>query len=104
MFRINDHIIGGSKAYIIAEIGINHQGSVHKCRKLIHKAKIAGADAVPVPTDNPELVDKSTKPDCTFVKAMFNINFYFYLYEILTLYIFIIHSRMYLMVFAYSLR
>ena len=23
---------------------------------------IAGADAVPVPTDNPELVDKSTKP------------------------------------------
>ena len=65
---------------------------------------IAGADAVPVPTDNPELVDKSTKPDCTFVKAMFDINFYFYLYEILTLYIFIIHSRMYLMVFAYFLR
>ena len=44
---------------------------------------IAGAEIVPVPTDNPELVVKSTKPDCTFVKAMFDINFYFYLYEIL---------------------
>ena len=54
MFRINDHIIGGSKAYIIAEIGINHQGSVHKCRKLIHKAKISGADAVKLQICNPK--------------------------------------------------
>ena len=32
--------------YIIAEIGINHNGSETLCRKLISNAKEAGADAV----------------------------------------------------------
>ena len=34
------------KVYIIAEIGINHNGSIGKAKKLIDIAKIAGADAV----------------------------------------------------------
>ena len=34
------------KPFIIAEIGINHEGSFNKAKKLIHEAKKAGADAV----------------------------------------------------------
>ena len=35
-----------NKVYIIAEIGINHDGNVNKAIKLIYSAKRAGADAV----------------------------------------------------------
>ncbi len=35
-----------NKCYIIAEIGINHNGSIKKIIKLIKLAKLAGADAV----------------------------------------------------------
>jgi sialic acid synthase SpsE len=34
------------KPYIIAEIGINHEGSYIAAKKLISEAKKAGADAV----------------------------------------------------------
>ena len=34
------------RVFIIAEIGINHEGSFNKCMELILKAKEAGADAV----------------------------------------------------------
>ena len=39
MFKIENHIIGGAKVFIIAEIGINHQGNLKKCKKLIDAAK-----------------------------------------------------------------
>ena len=42
------------KVFIIAEIGINHEGSFKKCLNLIKKAKLAGADAVKLQTINPE--------------------------------------------------
>ena len=35
-----------SNIYIIAEIGINHNGSVDICKQLISLAKNAGCDAV----------------------------------------------------------
>ena len=35
-----------SKALIIAEIGINHEGNFEKCLKMINKAKLSGADLV----------------------------------------------------------
>ena len=35
-----------SKTYIIAEIGINHNGSLILAKKLIKEAKKSGADAV----------------------------------------------------------
>jgi N-acetylneuraminate synthase/sialic acid synthase len=35
-----------SDCYIIAELGHNHQGSVEKCKEMIHKAKECGANAV----------------------------------------------------------
>ncbi len=37
--KIND-------AFVIAEIGHNHQGSIHIAKKLISEAKLAGANAV----------------------------------------------------------
>ncbi len=36
----------GNPAYIIAEIGINHQGDVSIAKRLIHEAASSGADAV----------------------------------------------------------
>ena len=41
------------KIFIIAEIGINHEGNINKCLKLIKKAKFAGADAVKLQTIDP---------------------------------------------------
>jgi N,N'-diacetyllegionaminate synthase len=44
---VDHRIIGtGSKAFVIAEIGINHDGSVSQAEKLIDAAADAGADAV----------------------------------------------------------
>ena len=35
-----------NKIYVIAEIGVNHNNSLSLAKRLIKKAKIAGADAV----------------------------------------------------------
>jgi N,N'-diacetyllegionaminate synthase len=44
---IDQKVIGaGSKVFVIAEIGINHDGSVNQAEKLIDAAAEAGADAV----------------------------------------------------------
>jgi len=45
--NIKGRVIGpGYQTFIIAEIGLNHNGSVEKAKKLIDVAVIAGADAV----------------------------------------------------------
>ncbi len=44
-----------SKVYVIAEIGINHEGSISRCKKLIKLAKQSNADAVKIQLSNPEL-------------------------------------------------
>lgn len=50
------HTIGdGEPVYIIAEIGINHNGSLDLARKLIDGAIFAGADAVKFQKRTPEL-------------------------------------------------
>jgi N,N'-diacetyllegionaminate synthase len=50
------------KTYIIAEIGVNHNGSLNLAKKLIYLAKKAGADAVKFQTFKAiNLADKNTK-------------------------------------------
>ncbi len=45
--QVGNKLLGGGQAcFIIAEIGINHNGSMDICKKLIDVAVIAGCDAV----------------------------------------------------------
>jgi len=51
----NRSIGEGEPVYIIAEIGINHNGSLDIAKKLIDEAAIAGCDAVKFQKRTPEL-------------------------------------------------
>lgn len=54
--RIGDKILDQySKVYVIAEIGINHEGSISRCKKLIRLAKKSNVDAVKIQLSNPNL-------------------------------------------------
>lgn len=54
-FEFGKHKIGsGQPTFIIAEIGINHEGNVDVCAKMIEKAVWAGADAIKLQTSDPE--------------------------------------------------
>jgi len=45
--RLGDRLLGeGEPTFIVAEIGVNHNGSVKTAKKLVDAAKEAGADAV----------------------------------------------------------
>jgi len=48
-------LIVRDKVYIIAEIGINHEGDVEKCRRMIDLAAESGADAVKLQTIDADL-------------------------------------------------
>lgn len=56
----NRHVGNGEPVYIIAEIGINHNGSLEMAKKLIDGAVFAGCDAVKFQKRTPEV---STPPD-----------------------------------------
>ena len=54
--RIGNTWVGdGERVYVIAEIGINHNGSIGLAKKLIHEAKRAGCDAVKFQKRTPEM-------------------------------------------------
>lgn len=54
--RIGNKMVGdGHPAYIIAEVGINHNGDIENAMKLIDAAKHAGVDAVKFQKRTPEL-------------------------------------------------
>jgi len=54
--QIGDRIIGNSRpTYIIAEIGINHNGSLEIAKKLIDSAALSGCDAVKFQKRTPDL-------------------------------------------------
>lgn len=54
--KIGNHMVGdGHPVYIVAEIGINHNGSVEIARQLIEAAKHGGVDAVKLQKRTPKL-------------------------------------------------
>lgn len=54
--KVGDRFIGdGEPVYIIAEIGINHNGSLENAKKLIDGAVFSGCDAVKFQKRTPEL-------------------------------------------------
>jgi N-acetylneuraminate synthase len=56
LVRIGDRAVGdGEPTFVIAEIGINHNGSLEIARRLIDGAVLAGADAVKFQKRTPEL-------------------------------------------------
>ncbi len=55
------------KVYFIAEIGVNHEGSINLAKKLIKEAKFAGADAVKFQTY------KASKIASKYAKAYWDI-------------------------------
>jgi len=45
--RIGDAVVGpGQRAYVIAEVGVNHNGDVETAKRMVDVARQAGADAV----------------------------------------------------------
>jgi N-acetylneuraminate synthase len=64
--EVGNRTVGnGEPIYIIAEIGINHNGSLEMAKKLIDGAVFAGCDAVKFQKRTPEL---STPPDQWYIE------------------------------------
>ena len=55
--RINNRTIGaGEPPYIIAEIGVNHDGELDRALELVNSARRAGADAIKLQRFDPDLL------------------------------------------------
>lgn len=55
-FKIDNRIIGdGNPAYVVAEVGINHNGDLELAKNMIAAAKQSGVDAVKFQKRTPEL-------------------------------------------------
>jgi len=69
-FKIKSKAVGlGHPTFVIAEIGLNHNGSPEQCEKLINQAKLAGADAVKLQVSDPnESYAKNTDSHKVFKK------------------------------------
>lgn len=57
-----------NKTYVIAEIGVNHNGSLKNAKKLISSAKMNGADAVKFQTFNADRLTFKNTPKVKYQK------------------------------------
>ena len=72
-FKIKNKFVGDRKqVFIIAEIGINHDGNLKKCLKMIKEAAKAGANSVKIQTNE---VEESYMQNTVSYKAFKNKNF-----------------------------
>ena len=61
--KLGDRIISSeSKPYIIAEIGVNHEGSMDQAKRLIDLAKEGGADAAKFQTYKADTLASKQSP------------------------------------------
>ncbi len=60
MFRIDGRAIGGTRSFVIAEAGVNHNGDPGMAHQLIDAAADAAADAIKFQTFTPALLASST--------------------------------------------
>lgn len=76
-FYLGSRKIGQSHTpYIIAEIGVNHECSIYKAKKLILKAKKGGADAAKFQTYKADLITTKQSPSYWNTKKEKNQNQY----------------------------
>jgi N-acetylneuraminate synthase len=62
---IGDRPVGyGHPCFIVAEIGINHNGDLDTARRLVDAAREAGCDAVKFQKRTPELATPPDMMDC----------------------------------------
>lgn len=61
--RIGDAVVGpGGRAYVIAEIGVNHEGSMDLAKRLVESAARGGADAAKFQTYKAGLIASRNSP------------------------------------------
>ena len=58
-----------NKTYIIAEIGINHEGDVNVCEKMVLAAAECGVDAVKLQTYTPDTITLNSLEDDFCIKG-----------------------------------
>ena len=74
--KIGNHIIGENyPVFVIAEAGINHNGSLSIAKKLVNVAKNAGADCFKIQTHitEEEMIKTNIPPGKISKKPLWNI-------------------------------
>lgn len=73
--KLGNNIEIGNKAFIIAEIGTNHNGDFELAKKMLKEAASAGADGVKFQTFNPDNLIHKALPAFSLVKNFFKTQY-----------------------------